>query len=468
MTSMDSVKMGRKEVQRAAALSVIAAALLTLIKLITGLVTNSIGVISEALHSGLDFLAAGITLVAVRKASQAPDSEHQYGHGKIENFAALAETIILWVTSGWIIYEAVRRIIFGEFAEATFWGIAVMLISIVVDYERSQMLYKNARKHNSQALEADALHFRTDMLSSVVVIIGLSFVWVGFPMGDPLGAIGVSFVILFVSFNLAKRAFNALVDHAPEGVNEKITEICAQIPGVVECKRVRVRGSGAELFVDIIIATDETVNLSDAHCIADSIESSLSSFAPKVDVLVHIEPIEVDIEQYSGMDIYDQMQVIARRLRQVQSVHNIRIFEIADTIDVAADLEMSADLTLEEAHSVSELYENQLRELVGDCINSVTLHLETTMTKDQAKDVTSEASEIVEVVKDIITEVSPPIGYREAKIREEQVGVSVLLNCTIPGKISLTESHEIADAIEKKILERLESVKSVFIHFDPV
>ena len=468
MTSMDSVQMGRKEVQRAAALSVVAAALLTLIKLITGLVTNSIGVISEALHSGLDFLAAGITLVAVRRASQAPDSEHQYGHGKIENFAALAETIILWVTSGWIIYEAVRRIVFGEFAEATFWGIAVMLVSIVVDYERSQMLYRNARKHNSQALEADALHFRTDMLSSVVVLIGLSFVWVGFPMGDPLGAIGVSFVILFVSFNLAKRAFDALVDHAPEGVSEKITELCAQIPGVVECKRVRVRGSGADLFVDIIIATDETVNLSDAHNIADSIETSLSSLAPKVDVLVHIEPAEGDISQYSKMNIYDQMQVIARRLPEVQSVHNIRVFEIAECIDIAADLEMSADLTLKEAHSVSDQYEERLRDLVGDCINSVTLHLETTMTKDDAEDITSESLEIVESVKEIVSEFSPPVNYREAKIRSERAGVSVLLDCTIPGQMTLTESHDIADAIEKRILERLEAVKSVFIHFDPV
>ena len=468
MTSMDSVQMGRKEVQRAAALSVVAAALLTLIKLITGLVTNSIGVISEALHSGLDFLAAGITLVAVRRASRAPDSEHQYGHGKIENFAALAETIILWVTSGWIIYEAVRRIVFGEFAEATFWGIAVMLVSIVVDYERSQMLYRNARKHNSQALEADALHFRTDMLSSVVVLIGLSFVWVGFPMGDPLGAIGVSFVILFVSFNLAKRAFDALVDHAPEGVSEKITELCAQIPGVVECKRVRVRGSGADLFVDIIIATDETVNLSDAHNIADSIETSLSSFAPKVDVLVHIEPAEGDISQYSKMNIYDQMQVIARRLPEVQSVHNIRVFEIAECIDIAADLEMSADLTLKEAHSVSDQYEERLRDLVGDCINSVTLHLETTMTKDDAEDITSESLEIVESVKEIVSEFSPPVNYREAKIRSERAGVSVLLDCTIPGQMTLTESHDIADAIEKRILERLEAVKSVFIHFDPV
>ncbi len=467
MTVLDSITLGRKEVQRAAAWSVFAAALLTLVKLVTGFFTNSIGIISEALHSGLDLLAAGITLAAVRKASQAPDSEHQFGHGKIENFAALAETIILWVTSGWIIYEALRRIVFEEYAEATFWGIAVMLFSIFVDYERSQMLYKNARKHNSQALEADALHFRTDMLSSMVVLIGLSFVWIGFPIGDPLGAVGVSFVILFVSYNLARRAYNALVDQAPEGVSQKIAEVCSKIPGVVDCRRVRVRGSGAELFVDIIVSTDETVNLTDAHSIAESIEAELSYLAPKVDVLVHIEPAEGGIEQYSGMNIYDQMQVVARRLREVQSLHNIRVFEIADSIDIAADLEMSSELTTEEAHRVAEQFEAGIRALI-DNINSVTLHLETTLTKDESSDITSESSDIIESVKKIVSEFSPPIQYLDSLIKREGIGITVLLDCTIPGEIRLAESHRIAESIKKKILETILTVKTVYVHFDPV
>ena len=465
---MENLAAGRKEVQKAAAWSVVAAALLTVIKLVTGLATNSIGVISEALHSGLDLMAAGITLVAVRRASKAPDPEHQYGHGKIENFAALAETIILWITSGWIIYEALRRIVFNEFAEATFWGIVVMLFSIFVDFERSQMLYKNARKYNSQALEADALHFRTDMLSSVVVLIGLSFVWIGFPLGDPIGALGVSVIILFVSYNLARRAFDALIDHAPEGTREEITEICQKIPGIVECNRVRVRHSGPELFVDIVVKIDENIATAEAHSIAETIEQKLEDLAPRVDVVVHIEPVEGNLSQFSEMNIYDQMQIIARRIPEVQSVHNIRIFEIADLIDIAADLEMSADLTLQEAHSVSDLYEGQLRELVGNHVNSVTLHLETIMTLEVAKDVTVESVDIVRAVRKVVSEYSPKVDFKEAKIREEPEGVSVLLDCTIPGDITLTESHEIAEEIEKKILERLKAVKSVFLHFEPV
>ena len=413
-------------------------------------------------------MAAGITLVAVRGASKAPDSDHQYGHGKIENFAALAETIILWITSGWIIYEALRRIVFQEYAEATFWGIAVMLFSIFVDFERSQMLYKNARKHSSQALEADALHFRTDMLSSVVVLIGLSFVWMGFPLGDPIGALGVSAVILFVSYNLARRAFDALVDQAPEGTREKIMEICERLPGIIDCTRVRVRHSGPDLFADIVVTVDENIATAEAHSIAESIETALVDLAPRVDVIVHIEPAVGDITKYSELNIYDQMQIIGRRIPEVQSVHNIRVFVITDCFDIAADLEMSSDLSIEEAHSVSEVFEKELRELVGERVKSVVLHLETTMTKDVSKDLTVEASDIVELVKDIVSEFTPPVNYREAKIREGPEGYSVLLDCTIPGEITLTESHEIADSIEKRILERITSVKSVFIHYDPV
>jgi cation diffusion facilitator family transporter len=465
---MDQVAEGRKEVQRAAGLSVLAAAFLTILKLVIGYLTNSLGIFSEGIHSGLDFAAAGITLIAVRRASKAPDEDHLYGHGKIENFAAFAETIILWITAVWIILEALHRIEIQDWPDASIWGIVIMVIGVVVTFTQSRTLYKTAEKYGSQALEADALHFRTDMISSIVVLLGLGFVWIDIPIADPIAAIGVAIIIFVVSARLGKRTFDALTDKAPEGLQEEIVQRVSDVTGVVDCTRVRARHSGPELFADIVVTIDENIATAKAHSIAESIEKKLVDLAPRVDVVVHIEPAAGDVSQYSKLNIYDQMQIIARRLSEVQSVHNIRVFEIDDCIDIAADLEMSADLTLEEAHSVSEKYEDRLREIVGDCVNSVTLHLETTMTKDEAEDITSEASGIIESVKEIVFEFSPPVNYRDVKIREERVGISVLLDCTIPGQMTLTKSHEFADAIEKKIMEKLEEVKSVFIHFDPV
>lgn len=458
---------GRSKVKRAAALSVLAALLLTILKLIVGYFTNSLGVISEALHSGLDLVAAGITLIAVQKASKQADPDHPYGHGKIENFAALAETILLWVTAGWIIYEALRRIIEEEFIEPSIWSIAVMLVSIFVDYERSRMLFRTAKEHSSQALEADALHFQTDMLSSVVVLIGLTFLSLGFAIGDPLGALGVSIVILFVSYNLGKRSFDYLVDRAPEGVKEKVQEACGQIPGVLSCSRIRARTSGPNLFVDIVVTVDETVTTGEAHHIADSIETELKDIASNVDVVVHIEPAKIDSDQYVKMNIYDQLQVLGRREKDIKSIHNIRVISMKDGLELAADLEMTPDLTLKEAHSISERMEKEIKRLVPK-VKSVTLHMETSLIEGTAKDITKDSQDIVQGVQEIVCLAAPSAECSKVIVRREKDGLSLLIECKVDGSMPLAASHDISNTIEKKIKDKFSKVTYVFIHIEPL
>jgi cation diffusion facilitator family transporter len=464
---MENGNRGRKSVQRAAALSVIAALILTLMKIVVGFLTNSIGIISEALHSSLDLLAAGITLAAVRSASKDPDIEHQYGHGKIENFSALIETILLWITSVWIIYEALRRILGEEYIEPTIWGIAVMLVSIFIDYERSRMLYRTAHKYNSQALEADALHFSTDMLSSVVVLLGLTLVSLGFPIGDPLSALGVSVVILFVSYNLAKRSFNFLVDRAPEGVKEIVIQTCANIPGVIDCSRVRARTSGPDLFVDAIVTVDETVTTSEAHSITEIIESGLAGLAPRVDVVVHVEPAKLNPSEYTKMSLYEQLQVLARREPRIKSLHNIRIFNFVNQIEIAADIELSIDLTLEEAHRISDQFEAEIK-MIDPRIETVLLHLETTAVESEAADITSKSEALVSQVRAIVEKTTPKIECSKVTVRKEKTGLSLLIQCSIDGTISLSESHEISDAIEKSIIELIPDISHIFVHIEPL
>ncbi|TFG34686.1 cation-efflux pump [Candidatus Thorarchaeota archaeon] len=464
---MNSDSRGRDKVKRAAALSVLAALLLTLMKIVVGLITNSLGVISEALHSGLDLIAAGITFIAVKRASEGPDLEHPYGHGKIENFAALAETILLWITSAWIIYEAFRRIIGEEFIEPNIWAIIVMLVSIFVDYERSQMLYKTAHAFNSQALEADALHFRTDMLSSVVVLIGLIFVQVGFPIGDSLGALGVSIIILFVSYNLGRRSFDYLVDRAPEGIKETVIETCSKIPGVVDCSQVRARTSGPDLFVDVVITVDETVTTSEAHNITESIEAALSDLAPVVDVVVHVEPTAINQDQFIKFNIYEKLQVLIRRESDIKSVHNIRLFSVGPRLDIAADLEMSPNLTLEEAHMIADTLEQKIKN-VEPRIKSVTFHLETAAEQKTAKDITKESGDMVKTIQDIVEDATSEIICSDITLRKEKSGVSVTIDCSIDGTLALAKSHEISDIIEKRIIESVPDVIYVFVHIEPL
>lgn len=291
-----------REKSFAAVTSVVAAVGLTAFKLIVGLTTNSLGILAEAAHSGLDLVAALVTFFAVRFSGKPADKEHPYGHGKIENLSALFETLLLLVTCVWIIYEAVQRLFFATEVEIdpSAWAFVVMFTSIVVDINRSKMLYRTARKHNSQALEADALHFSTDIWSSSVVILGLIGVVVSRAVpeleflkhADAVAALGVAMIVIYVSFELGLRTVKALLDTAPPGTAEKIIQAVEALPGVENCHHVRVRYAGAHSFVDVHVLVDGEQTLNQAHTLTEVIERAIQSVLPDADITVHPEPYQ--------------------------------------------------------------------------------------------------------------------------------------------------------------------------------
>ena len=288
-----------REKQSAALTSLFAAVGLTGFKIVVGAMTGSLGILAEAAHSGLDLVAAFMTFLAVRISGKPADSTHLYGHGKVENLSALFETVLLLVTCAWIVSEAVHRLRFhtGEI-EVTLWSFAVMVVSIVTDASRSRVLYRTAKKYNSQALEADALHFRTDIWSSAVVIVGLIAVKVSgwFPGlawlkgGDAVAALGVSAIVVWVSVQLGRRTVDALLDSAPKGMAQRVQEAVKAIPGVRDCHNVRIRASGPRLFVDLHTLVDGGQTLTQAHDLTERIEAAIRQVAPEADVTVHPEP----------------------------------------------------------------------------------------------------------------------------------------------------------------------------------
>jgi len=290
---------GAHEKKSAALTSVIAAVGLTGFKIIVGFATGSLGILAEAAHSGLDLIAAMMTFLAVRISGKPPDPNHLYGHGKVENLSALFETLLLLVTCFWIIYEATHRLFFHTVdLKVTFWSFAVMITSIVVDISRSRVLYRAARKYNSQALEADALHFSTDIWSSGVVILGLVFVklseWVPsltfLRQGDSVAALMVGLIVVYVSVRLGIRTVQALLDVAPSGIEKKIISAVEVLPGVTDCHNVRLRYSGSQFFVDIHILVDGNQTLKEAHSLTEEIERVIQKLIPNADVTVHPEP----------------------------------------------------------------------------------------------------------------------------------------------------------------------------------
>ena len=292
-----------QEEKRSAALtSVVAAVGLTIFKIVVGVLTNSLGILAEAAHSGLDLAAALMTFFAVRVADKPADREHQFGHGKVENISALFETLLLLITSGWIIYEAVHRLTSPEVhVEISAWSFVVMGTSIVVDISRSRILMRAARKHNSQALEADALHFSTDIWSSSVVILGLVLVLASrmFPAlgwlekGDAAAALAVAVIVIFVAGRLGIRSIQALIDAAP--ANDAYERILEQVGGmqeVADVRAVRIRPSGAGWFVDLHILMDGTLTLAESHRVTEHVEEQVQGILPGSDVTVHVEPLE--------------------------------------------------------------------------------------------------------------------------------------------------------------------------------
>jgi len=288
-----------KEKKVAALSSVIAAIALTSFKIIVGVATGSLGILAEAAHSGLDLVAALVTYLAVRISDKPADTEHTYGHGKVENLSALIETLLLLITCIWIIYEAVNRLFFKEvLVEANIWSFIVMITSIAIDYSRSRILYRAAIKYKSQALEADAIHFRTDIWSSSVVIAGLVGVKLAgmipsvkfLEKTDSVAAFGVAVIVVFVSIQLGMRTIKGLLDTAPEGMVEKISQEVKSLPGVLDCHNVRIRYSGATLFVDAHVVVNGGLTLEEAHSMTEVMEAAISRIVPGADVTVHPEP----------------------------------------------------------------------------------------------------------------------------------------------------------------------------------
>lgn len=290
-----------REKQGVALTSLLAAVGLTAFKIVVGLLTGSLGILAEAAHSGLDLMASGMTLLAVRVSARPPDRSHLYGHGKFENLSALSETLLLLITCGWVVWEAAHRLIQQRTdIEVNIWSFAAMITSIAIDYSRSRALARMGRKYNSQALEADALHFETDVWSSAVVIFGLLAVAISrwsprlafLRNGDAVAALGVSVLVVWVSVQLGRRTIDALMDRAPQGMEDRIAGVVAAVPGVLDCHNLRIRYSGPRLFIDLHVLVDGSQSLTRAHQLTEVVETAIQGIVPGADVTVHAEPFE--------------------------------------------------------------------------------------------------------------------------------------------------------------------------------
>jgi cation diffusion facilitator family transporter len=457
-----------QEKQAVALSSVLAACVLTTLKVVVGVTTGSLGILSEAAHSALDLVAAVVTYLSVRVSDKPADSRHPFGHGKIEHLSAFLETALLLVTCAWITLEAARRLFFRTLhVDPSVWAFGVMLISITIDLFRSRALFRVARKYNSQALEADALHFSTDVYSSTVVILGLVLVWIAEQRGlpwlrhaDPAAALIVAGIVVYISLRLGKKTVDALVDAAPVGTSARIAEAVASVPGVLNHDRIRVRESGNRLFVDLRLTLESNIPFEHAQSVVDVVEAKIHELFPSADVVVHAAPREPTAE-----NLVQRVRSIAHRGNFL--VHDVTAFEVAGRVNVNLDLEVDPSLTLEEAHDQATRLEGEIQHEVKE-VNEVNVHIEPLL---QAVESGAEArgvdSKMERRLSAIARETPGVLDCHSVEAYRVGENVVVRLHCTVDSNLSVARVHDITEELGFKFRKAFPEISKISIHPEP-
>ncbi|MFA6027464.1 MAG: cation diffusion facilitator family transporter [Patescibacteria group bacterium] len=439
--------------------SVFASFFLTGMKLVVGLLTGSLGILSEAAHSALDFGAALLTYFAVRVGDKPADSRHPYGHAKVESVSALIETGLLFLTSAWIIYEATKRLFFKSVeVETTWYAIVIIIISIVIDISRSRALKRIGKQTKSQALEADALHFSSDIFSSLAVLIGLILVYFDIGIADPIAALIVAVLVISAGYKLGKRTIDVLIDAAPEGLSEKIHEILKNKEEVISVETVRVRPAGPSVFVEIKINVSRKLALVNVQNISADIEKSVKKIIPEAEISVTAVPLSIDSET-----IMERVQIAAAHHHLY--VHDIVTYEQKGKKFLNYDLEVDDALSIKEAHKIATHLEETIQKELGVKIE-INTHIEPVKSEIISSEVISpnEEKETIAKIKSIAKKFPELHGVHNIKLKKNRNKIFVTLHCDFAPNTSLSETHRVASKLEYFIREQIPQVERAVIH----
>jgi cation diffusion facilitator family transporter len=443
--------------------SVAASAALTAAKAVVGLLTGSLAILSEAGHSLLDLSATVLTYFAVRISGKPADAEHQYGHGKVESVTALAETALLFLLTGVVIWEALQRLIDARAhaVEASIAAFAIIAASIVIDFFRARMLRRVAQATSSEALEADALHFGSDMWSSVAVLIGLCGVALGYAWADAAAAIVVAAFICIAGWRLGRRTIDTLTDTAPAGVSERVAAIARQVPGVVGVERVRARPAGAVLFVDLAVGVSRTLPLDRVSAIKERLTRDIRADTPRAEITITTEPRALDDET-----VRERVMMIARN--RGLAIHHVAVQTISGRLSVSADLEVDGTLPLNAAHEIASRFEQDVRDVLGPTVE-VETHIEPLPSDVLAGHDASAArvTEMREALAVLASEIVHLGEFHDVRVRETADGEIVNFHCRVDPALSVHAVHDLVDAVEHGLRRRFPTIQRVIGHAEP-
>ena len=435
----------------------LAALLLIAIKLGSGVASGSLGLVSEAVHSGTDLVAALLTFFALGVAGRPADPGHPYGHGKAEHLAALAEATILAVASLFISYRAIS--ILGGSAEsdvrATWYAFVAIVIVIVIDASRTLVSLRASQRYRSAALQANALHFGSDFAGSVAVLVGLLLVAAGYPGADSVAALFVAVLVLLAAARLMRSNVDVLMDLAPADADAAARAAIQGVDPPVELRRLRLRRSAGRHFADVVIGVPPGAAVGQGHAAADLVEQAVQEALPESDVVVHVEPAAVEAVQ-------EQVHAAALAVPRVREVHNVRVVRVGGGLEVGLHLKLPGDLSLENAHAVASEVEDAISAALPGVV-TVQTHLEPLREAAAGRRTAPPDEErVISLVRELTGE--PP---REVRLVRTDEGVLVFVTLHVPAERTLAEAHALASDVEKRIREALPEIADVVVHTEP-
>jgi cation diffusion facilitator family transporter len=449
--------------EKVALASIAASAGLTLAKTVVGLATGSLAILSEGGHSLIDLAATVMTYFAVRISGKPADDEHHYGHGKVESIAALAETALLFVLSGIVIWAALVRLLRAEehHVEATRWAFLVIIISIIVDFLRARVLSRVAAQTRSEALEADALHFGSDLWSSIAVLVGLGCVAFGFKWADSVAAMIVALFVCLAGWRLGSRTINTLTDTAPAGAADRIVTAAKKIRGVVAIDSVRARTVGATLFVDLSVGVSRTLPLDRVAILRMEIIAAIRKIIPGAEVNVAVTPRALDDET-----VLERVMVIARN--KGLAVHHVTVHAISGRLSVSLDLEVDGGLPLAAAHDTASTLETAIRDELGPEVE-VETHIEPLQLVGVSGRDASAAR--AAAVQNELSKLAAKLGcvreVHDVRVRDTKDGEIVNFHCRVDAGLTVRNVHDKVDELERGLRRRFPEIKRVIGHAEP-
>ena len=450
--------MGVTPQRRTALISVLAAAALLAVKLVTGLATGSLGLISEAIHSGTDLVAAGLTFFAVGVAGRPADRGHPYGHGKAEHLAAVAEAAILVAASLLISFEAIARLTGEQEADvdAAWYALLVVALVIAVDASRSLVSLRVARRYGSPALQANALHFASDLAGSVAVLIGLVLARAGYPNADSAAALFVALLVLLAAARLIRSNVDVLMDRSPPDAQELAHRAIAEVEPPVELRRLRLRHAAGRHYADVVIGVSPGDAVGQGHAAADAVEAALERALPESDVVVHVEPAE------ERAVVRERAQAAALSVPRVREVHNVTVHDVGGRVAISLHLKLPGHLSLNDAHGVATAVERAIGEAVTN-VGSVQTHIEPLHEAGRGRSVGAAPSHAVARLVREATGSDP----RELRFLETEAGLVAHVTVGLDASTPLAEAHRHASAIEERIRSERPEIAEVVVHTEP-